>query len=110
LHLAILKDGNVVGRRLLIEGTESSQPGHARFHETADGKLVALLHVSGSNKLMAIEPADVFETVDVPLDPPFGSFLLANKRAGCAASDTIDLVGHCKGGNTVSYAQLAIGN
>ncbi|GMV92104.1 MAG: hypothetical protein AMXMBFR82_18820 [Candidatus Hydrogenedentota bacterium] len=112
LHLAIVKDGEVVQRKVLVEGTESVQPGHARFQVTPDGKVYALLHINGAehpNQLMQIYPLlDDPPTAPVPFKTPFGSYLLATVRAGNEPSNIIDVFGHQSSGTTLSYAQVVI--
>ncbi|HIJ64701.1 MAG TPA: hypothetical protein HPP77_02015 [Candidatus Hydrogenedentes bacterium] len=111
LHLAVLQNGQIVSRRVLIPGTDKRQCGYGRFHEAADGTLYALLHVSGQDvplNLMQIYPplADP-PLIPIPLKMPMGSFCLANVRAGNKPSDIIDMLGHTKG-NTLGYAQLRL--
>jgi hypothetical protein len=113
LHLAVVKDGRVVERRVFHEGKDEDQVSWARFHETPDGKLYALVAFSGSrprNALVQVYPkTEPLEFVPVPFQTPFGSFLLATVRAGCAPSNTIDLIGHQRSGTTLSYGQLEVG-
>jgi hypothetical protein len=112
LHLAVVKDGEIVQRKVLVEGTESVQPGHARFQVTPEGKVYALLHINGAehpNQLMQIYPLlDDPPTVPVPFKTPFGSYLLASERAGNEPSNIIDVYGHQASGTTLSYAQVVI--
>lgn len=112
LHLAVVSNGEIVQRKVLVEGTESVQPGHARFHVTPDGTVYALLHISGAehpNQLMQIYPlVDNPPTVPVPFKQPFGSYLLANDRAGNEPSNIIDVFGHQASGTTLSYAQVMV--
>ncbi|GMW02039.1 MAG: hypothetical protein AMXMBFR84_31750 [Candidatus Hydrogenedentota bacterium] len=112
LRMAIVKDGKVLIRKTLVEGTAEGSPGHSRFHESADGRLFALIYMNrggGENVLMQVYPETESPMVaTVPFEKPFGTFLLATKRAGCAPSNTIDLVGTCKPDNVISYAQLTI--
>jgi hypothetical protein len=112
LVLAIVRDGTVTERRVLIPGSEDEQPGHARFHVTPDGTVYALIYISGRqprNALMPIYPAlDVDELVPIPLQTPLSSYLLASERAGNAPSTTIDVLGTGRSGNTMSYAQIRL--
>jgi hypothetical protein len=108
LHIAVVKDGTIVDRQVLIEGTETRSPGNARFHATPDGKLYALAYVAGANVLLQVYPR-VEDRAPIPVDlkAPFTSFCLANTRAGCMPSSTIDIFGHTAGGgNVMAYAQL----
>ena len=112
LHLAVVRDGAVVRRVVLIAGNDQAQPGHARFQETAQGALYALVHMSGAesgNVLLPVPSDDASPSpIPVPLTAPFGSFMLANTRAGNAPSNTIDVFGHTTSGTTLNYAQLKI--
>ena len=112
LNLAIVKDGKIASKKPLVPGTPEREVGCARFHESPDGVLYAVLYVSGSdpgNKLLQISPSDDTATlVSIPLKTPFGAFTLASSRAGCKPSNIIDILGHSKGGDTMSYAQVAI--
>jgi hypothetical protein len=111
LCLAVVKDDAVVSRRTLIAGTDTMQAGCARFQETKNGALYAVVYVTGSdagNKLMPIyPPVENPPLVPVPLKKPFTGFCLANVRAGNAPSDTIDMLGQTAD-NTMSYAQVAL--
>ncbi len=112
LHLAVVKDGEVIRRKVLVKGTESVQPGHARFQVTPDGKVYALLYINGAehpNQLMQIYPlVDDPPTVPVPFKKPFGSFLMPTVRSGNAPSNIIDVFGMNGSGNTMSYGQAII--
>jgi len=111
LHLAVVRDAAIVSRRILIAGNETSQPGHARFHETPDGTLYAVLYVSGAeagNKLMQVYPGiDDPPLIPIPLKQPMGSFCLASVRAGNAPANTIDLFGNGPN-STMAYAQIRL--
>jgi hypothetical protein len=113
LHLAVVRDGRVESKRVLIEGTAEQEVGCGRFHEMPGGTLYAVLYVAGTdagNKLMQIyPPQDDPPLIPIALRHPFGSFSLATVRAGCKPSSVIDLFGHAKGGDTLSYAQVRIG-
>ncbi|MCC6486976.1 MAG: hypothetical protein IT364_05705 [Candidatus Hydrogenedentes bacterium] len=112
LHLAVVKNGEVVQHKVLVQGTETVQPGHARLHSTPDGKVYALLYISGAehpNQLMQVYPLlENPPTAPVPFKTPFGSYLLASERAGNAPSNIIDVYGHSTSGTTLSYAQVLI--
>ena len=111
LHLAVVKNGSVIARRVLHAGTETAQCGFARFHTAADGTLYAVMSVSGAdggNKLMQVLPAvDNPPLVAIPLKQPMSSYCLASVRAGNAPSNTIDLLGSAQA-DQMSYAQIAI--
>jgi hypothetical protein len=110
LKLAIVKDGAIVARHTLVEGSETLDGGHARFHETADGRLFAVAYIAGAdtgNYLLPIYPKpDPDAKVKIPLTTPFGSFFLAGVRGGTAPSNTIDIFGNSKTGSILSYAQV----
>lgn len=111
LKLAIVKDGKVVERRVLIEGTETIRPGWSRFQVTPDGKVYAMLIVGGmeQNQLMQIYPLEEKpDMVPVPFKTPFSSFFLASERAGNLPSNTLDVYGHRDSGTTLSYARVVI--
>jgi hypothetical protein len=113
LNLAVVEDGEVVERHTLVEGTPERSVSRARFHETPDGKVYAVLYVSGKeirNELMQIYPEiRPAETVPLPLERPFTSFCLASVRAGNAPSNVIDIFGHSRDSQTLSYAEVRIG-
>lgn len=112
LHLAIVKEGRVVERHVLHSGTDEEQVGHARFHSMADGSVIAVLFISGKdqrNGIMPIWPViRESEIVKIPLAKPFYSYCVASVRAGNAPSDILDIFGHCKDGNTLSYAKVLL--
>ena len=112
LHLAVVRDGRVVDRRLLIEGTAERQPGCARFHETPSGAVQIVMYVGGKepgNKLMQMyPPKDDPELVPIPFETPFTSFCTASARAGNVPSMTIDILGHRGRGDKLSYGQVVL--
>lgn len=112
LYLAIVRNGAVAERKVLMPGTAEKQVGSAQFHVAADGAVYLLIYVSGSapgNYLMPIYPqTDGNQLIPVPFKTPFGSFLLANTRAGNAPSDTIDVMGVAADPNAISYGQIAL--
>lgn len=110
LMLAVVRDGTVVSRRVLVEGGENAEPGVARFHVAADGTVFALFHMSGSdggNKIMEVFPSQRdAPPVSVPLREPLSSFSLAGVRAGNPASDTIHGLG--PSGAAMRYFRLKL--
>jgi len=113
LYMAVVREGKIVDRQVLIAGSDTLSPDHARFHATPDGKVYALTYVSGAapgNYLYQVYPrGENPEAIPVPLSAPFVAFCLANTRAGCAPSDTIDIFGYAGGGpGVMSYAQLRL--
>ena len=71
-----------------------------------------MAHISGAdtgNYLVPIAPrVDPAAMVKIPLEAPFGSFFLAGVRGGTAPSNTIDILGHTKSGEVLSYAQVEL--
>ena len=112
LHLAVVEDGSVVRRHTLIEGSEASQPGHARFHVAGDGRLWCVAYVSGPEagmKLFMIyrgEQNGIWGYSHIPLEKPMASFCLPSVRFGNAPSNRIDIFGET-GGGTMSYARVS---
>lgn len=112
LHLAVVKDGQIARRKMLVQGTDQGSPGCARFHETPDGNLYAVAYVSGAEGGVRI--AQVFPESDtppvwasVPMQRPVPTFCLASIRAGNKPSDTIDLFGQFDS-DTMAYAQILL--
>lgn len=112
LELAIVKDGIVRERHTLMGSSNGPHPGVSRFHETADHHLYAIVHAyqnSESNILIPIFPTlDSEASVNIPLKQAFRSFFTANVRAGNLPSNTIDLIGHQKSQEIISYAQIEL--
>lgn len=110
LHLAIVDKGQVVERHVLVAGSDTQDGGHARFHETPDGRLFAVAYLSGAetgNYLIPIHPRPEPDArVKIPLAQPFGSFFLAGVRGGSAPSNIIDILGHTTTGEILSYARV----
>jgi hypothetical protein len=111
LHLAVVKDGAIVSKRTLIEGSPASEPGFARFHVAKDGTVYAVLYVTGQeagNKLMQIYPSiENPPLIPIPLKNPMGAYCLASVRAGNKPSNTIDIHGQTKS-TTMSYARMVL--
>ncbi len=110
LMLAVVRDGAVVSRRVLVAGTENAEPSAARFHVAADGAVFALLHLSGrdsGNKVMQVfPPVEDAPLISVPLSEPLTSFSLAGVRAGNPPSDTIHAIGPA--GGSMRYVRLTL--
>ncbi|MBI2423094.1 MAG: hypothetical protein HYV27_09720 [Candidatus Hydrogenedentes bacterium] len=113
LHLAVVKDGAIVSKRVLLEGNDAQTPGHTRLHQTPDGRLFTLVNVNGQNggnKLVQLYPErDAAPWIDVPFQTPFGSFVLADTRAGNAPSEFIDVFGYRGSGDTLCYGRVRVG-
>ena len=110
LRLAIVKEGQIVSRQVLLDGSEKDEPGWARFHVTAKGNVYAVIYHNaqgGQNALMRIYPTVSTEMTPIPLSQGIGSFCLASVRAGNRPSDRIDLHG-TRGSDTMVYAQIHI--
>ena len=112
LYLAVVKDNAIVERRVIIEGRQGEEPAHARFQQTPDGTVYALVFMAGANPrdvLVQIRPTpETQELAAVPLKVPFTSFYLATVRAGNAPSNTVDVLGNSASGTTISYACIEI--
>jgi hypothetical protein len=112
LKVAVVKGGQVISRRTLLEGTDQRAPGDARFHVTPEGVVYAVLNVTGEdagNKVLQVyPPLDAAPLIPIPLKTPFSSFLLASVRAGNAPSNLIDMYGHTTSGEKLCYAQIRI--
>jgi hypothetical protein len=111
-RLAVVRNGELSDRQVLIEESEERQVGCARFHETPSGEVYAVLYVAGTepgNKLMRIYPTvETRDLISIPLRQPFTSFCLAGERAGNRPSNTIDFVGHRGSGDKISYGQVVL--
>ncbi len=111
LRLAVIKDGKVVSRRVLLAGTDAMSPGCARFQVAENGTVYAVMYVSGpdaGNKLMQVYPrVEDAPLIPIPLKTPISAFCLASVRAGNAPSNIIDMHGSTQG-NTMGYAQAVI--
>ncbi len=109
LHLAIVDKGEIVERRVLHEGSSTSQVALARFHETPDGRLYIFAVMNNRNYLAEIrDSGEPLLWVPVPFRAPFFSFCLANKRAGCVLSDTMDIHGVGPVNHVMRYAAVEI--
>ena len=120
LKLAVVKNGKIVERRDLLVGTEARDPQHARFHETPDGKVYAVIYTAGTaraNWLMQVHPRlENPPLVPIPFRSAFSRFCLASVRAGNEPSYTVDLFGDNQGGyaanftddRPLTYAQVRI--
>lgn len=111
LYLAILRQGGLVSLRTMVEGSGAVVPGTARFHETPDGRLYALVYLAGAtrqNVLMQVYPQLDADPTRVPFTKPFSTFTLASVRAGNRPSNTIDVLGINEAADTVSYAAVQL--
>ncbi|MBI5091394.1 MAG: hypothetical protein HZB26_03010 [Candidatus Hydrogenedentes bacterium] len=111
MKLAVVKDGAVISRKTLVEGSAERVASHARFHLTPEGVLYALTFFSGKenyNALLQIHPESAAEPIRVPFKTPFNSFCLATVREGNSPSRTIDVIGHQGKADTIAYGEIAI--
>ncbi|MBI4558527.1 MAG: hypothetical protein HY706_13170 [Candidatus Hydrogenedentes bacterium] len=111
LYLAVVRDGKIIERRVLIEGSASVEPGTARFHVAPKGNVWAVIYLGGpspSNVLMQVYPAVSEKPVPIPLRAPFSNFCLATVRAGNRPSNTLDILGTSTSDNTMSYAEVRL--
>ena len=110
LCYAILKDGQVLQKRVLLAGGETTGPlephgyiGHPRFHITPDHSMYILCKIrgttpetrpqSGTYALRVGADGAVSEPVRIPLErPPRSSFFTASPRAGNRLTETADLL------------------
>ena len=110
LHLAVIRNGQVAERHVLIAGTDAASSGGGRFHAAANGRVYAVLHVSGKgggNQLMPIYPKlQTGVCIPIPLLKSLSSYCLATVRAGNRPSNTIDL--HGPAGDVMRYARVEL--
>jgi hypothetical protein len=109
LHVAVVRGGEIVSRRVILPGTEERVCGDAKVHVLADGTPVLVAYLAGKDAgmyLLALMD-DAAAWTPVPLTKPFGSFSLASTRAGNAPSDVINILGNTRE-NIYSYAQVRI--
>lgn len=122
LQYAVLRDGNVVLRKTLLESSETN-PGvvcsFARFHVTPDHRLFVFCYAEdvaaeggserGNRLFEIVEDGQPGAMVAVPLQSPLTSFYTATPRAGSAPSWTLDLLGTAAGSPTaVRYVRLTL--
>ncbi|GMV97167.1 MAG: hypothetical protein AMXMBFR83_15260 [Phycisphaerae bacterium] len=120
LNYARIREGRVISQSSILlarEGDESSPvPGRGRFQVTPAGRLFVFLHAvvrdadnkrTDRNFLVEIRPdGTTGPFVPVPLKVPLTNFFTAGVRAGCAPSETIDLLGDSN--RTVRYARVRL--
>mgnify|MGYP005850054535 CR=1 FL=1 len=109
LHLAVVKNSEIIERRVLMEGSASEAPGHARFHSTPDGQLYVVAYCRGENaghRLLRLLPeSNRLQAIPLPLKRPMSEYCLASVRAGNASAFIIDMLG-LSSENTLSYARI----
>lgn len=110
LHLAVIRNGEIVRREVLLEGNDKRVPANARFQALPDGRMIVVLSVQGEGpgvKIMRAYPELDRTLVDVPLTKPIYSFCLATVRAGNVPSNAVDMFGETAP-NQYSYAQFTV--
>jgi len=124
LEYAIVKNGKVISRRVLVErvtDTDRVTPGWGRFHVTPDEELYFILagtltdakgRVTQANFIARIgSPANPPELHRLALKHPFQgalSFFAATPRGGSKPSEVIDLLGATDEPNTLRYARIRL--
>ena len=120
LEYGIVRDGQIVHRQTLAkweeDGAAKEIPSQARFHMTADGRLLVVTATdlgdgAHENRLQEIRSdRSVSEPIKLDLQHPFPSiFFTATPRGGSSPSDVIDLLGPCVGKtNAISYARIRV--
>ena len=131
-----LRDGQVIGRRTLLEAVEdisqstqpenpldaqpgpftSPAPNHAAFHGCPDGSLYIIYYLDAhdcdpsatGNYVQRVLPDMNQPPSKLDLQYPMHSFFTASNRNGTGRSHTIDLFGHGDEPNLVRYAQVKI--
>ena len=119
LEYAVIRNGEVVLRKTLVEGGEDlggERPGDARFQVTEDGRLFVFYTVGGSDeagkpiadhRLVEIAPnGEHGDPVTIDLQKPISSFFNASIRAGCRPSHILDLL--TDAGGTMRYIQIKL--
>ena len=114
LEFAVLRQGQVITRKTLVQGGEglgSLRPGDAHFQVTERGRVFALCYISDSarsgNYLIEIQANGTHgQPVPVPLKTPLGSFFVATVRAGNQPSSILDVLGNT--GHSMRYARVRL--
>jgi hypothetical protein len=115
---AVVKDGAVVRRDVILEGGEGRDgpvPGNARFHSPGGGRLLAIVFVSGAEGGKAVNENRVLEILPgrgpsrtIPLREPFTTFFTACERGGSAPAPVLDLFGVGRDGESLRYARVRV--
>ncbi len=122
LNYAVVRDGEVIRRRTLMESTEdkSGLIGSAgRFQVTPDHRLFVVCYATGvTGDGQSVSENRVFEIladgsmggpIRLPLTKPFTRFFTATVRGGSPPSRTLEMLGTRAGtGNTISYARVRL--
>jgi hypothetical protein len=119
---AVLRDGGIVSRQVLLEAQEGGAgevPGRGRFQMTPENRLFAVFYVSGSdakgrgvseNRILDLKPdGSTSEPLRLALKHPMSEFMTATVRAGSPRSHELEMFGQTVGsGNTISYARVRL--
>jgi hypothetical protein len=112
LRLAVVYDGKILARYVLLKETEGQSVSCARFHETKNGKVYAVLHINGHeppNTMLPIYPQlEPEKLIPIPLEKPLTRFCVASVRAGNVPADILDLHGYGADIHTMRYAAVRI--
>ena len=121
LEYVTIKNNQIISRRTLLKYTEGDTtgliPSSGRFHVDAGGKLYVIMAATDigkntiQNYIARISEDELKpEFCLIEMQRPFGSFATANTRAGCKASDVIDMFGHTvSDSSNLSYARIRLG-
>jgi hypothetical protein len=120
LNYAVVRDGNVVLRRSLVEAEDGGEiPSAGRFHITPDNRLFVFCYIHGTDRngqavsenrvFQVLENGNTTAPVRVPLKTPFTATFTTTVRAGSPLSEHIELLGQ-QGGKprTMSYARIRL--
>jgi hypothetical protein len=121
LNYAVVKEGRVVSRRVLIQsekGGPGEVPGRVRFHIRPDGRILVVCYVSGvdangqsvsENRFAELTPGQdgILVWTKIPLKRPFSDFFTATPRAGSAPAMQLDMLGERPGvPHSIAYAHI----
>ncbi|NUQ02173.1 MAG: hypothetical protein HUU35_20180, partial [Armatimonadetes bacterium] len=122
LYYGIIRDGKLAVKTLLLEGGEGlvgETPSYGRLHLTPDNRLFAFYWCSGTaadgrtvneNRLVELLPdGSAGQTVRVPFEQPFTTFMTATPRGGSALSHLLDLYGTIAGADGLWYGRVDLG-
>ena len=125
LKHAVIRDGEIRSRRVLVEGGEgisSEIPGalgNPRVQITPDGRTFIIYYVGGTdgsgrklseNRIAELLPdGGLGPSVRVPLRHPMQGFFTATPRGGSAPSEVLDLLGaRLDAPHTIGYARVRL--
>lgn len=122
LNYAVVRNGQVVLRRTLVEAREGEAqeiPSSGRFQVTPERRLIVFYYVQGTdgaghrvseNRVLEIQKdGSSTASIRVPLKAPFTSAFTATIRAGSPFSETLELLGQqTSHANTIRYARIRL--